>query len=125
MKKYWVFRVIKGVIFVALAVIVFGYVAMHLWNWLVPSLFHGPVIDFYEAIGLIILSKLFFGGFHGGRCCGRGGWQHRKQSWKEKMETWTANMTPEEKEKFREQMKARCGGRWSGFDSEEKPASEK
>ena len=120
MKNYWVFRIIKGVIFVTLAVIAFGYVAMSLWNWLVPDLFHGPIISFGQAIGLVVLSKLLFGGFHGGRCCGNGGWHNLKQYWKEKMEARMANMSPEEKEKFREQMKARCGGGgwWNEMNSE-------
>jgi len=120
MKSYWVVRIIKGIVFVALAVVVFGYVAMSLWNWLVPELFHGPAISFGQAIGLVVLSKLLFGGFHGRGCCQGGGWKHGKHYWKEKMEARMANMSPEEKEKFREQMKARCGGKW--FDAETRSA---
>src|ERR1700751_1456101 len=75
----------------------FGFGTMMLWNWLVPSLFNGPHIIFWQAIGLLALSKILFGG-HGrgwggrGRCGGRG-------HWKQRMEERLKNMTPEEKEK--------------------------
>ena len=39
------------------------FVVMRLWNWLVPALFKGPVIQFRHALGLVVLSKLLFGGF--------------------------------------------------------------
>lgn len=47
-----------GLGFVALAV----FITMSLWNWLIPELFNGPVITFWQAVGLFILSKIFFTG---------------------------------------------------------------
>ncbi|WP_321334290.1 hypothetical protein [uncultured Bacteroides sp.] len=38
------------------------FITMTLWNWLIPALFNGPVITFWQTIGLIILSKIFFSG---------------------------------------------------------------
>lgn len=49
------------------AFFVFGYIVMGLWNWLIPTLFSGPVITFWQAIGIMVLSKLLFGGFRHGR----------------------------------------------------------
>lgn len=48
----------------------FGYIVMGLWNWLIPSLFSGPVITFWQAIGIMVLTKILFGGFRRGnhRC---------------------------------------------------------
>ena len=43
---------------------------MYFWNWLAPIVFKLPTIKFKHALGLLILSKLLFGGFggwHGGR----------------------------------------------------------
>ena len=60
------FRIFKGIKIVAAVAffgLLFGYGTMHLWNWLVPDLFHGPIISFCQAIGLIVLSKILFGGF--------------------------------------------------------------
>jgi hypothetical protein len=57
---------ILGVVgFVVIAVLI-GLTIMTLWNWLLPGLFNWPVITFYQALGLAILSRLLFGG------CGKG-----------------------------------------------------
>jgi hypothetical protein len=44
---------------------VFGLVVMSLWNWLMPTLFGWHVISYWQALGLLILSKILFGGFRG------------------------------------------------------------
>lgn len=54
---------------VAVAVILgflFGYFVMLLWNWLMPALFGLPVVNFWQAVGIIVLGKLIFGGGHHG-----------------------------------------------------------
>jgi len=43
-------------------VIVFLFVVQALWNWLIPVLFHGPVITFWQAAGLFLLSKILLTG---------------------------------------------------------------
>ena len=102
MKRNRVARVLKFALFAVLFVAVFGFVAMHLWNWLMPALFGLKLVTFWQAVGLVVLSKIFFGGFrgHSGR-----GWHWRDRM----MERWE-QMTPEEREKFREGMRFRCGG---------------
>ena len=113
MKKWFVLKAVKIALFVAVAVLVFGFVVMSLWNWLVPVLFSGPIINWWQAIGLLVLTKILFGGLHGGpgRHCGK----HGRGYWRQRMEEKMANMTPEERERFRKQ----CGGwAWRG---EEKP----
>lgn len=82
---------------VALAVV--GFVTMSLWNGLMPALFGWKAITFWQALGVLILSRLLFGRF-GGRS-GRH-WRHRMT------ERWE-KMTPEEREKFRAGMRSRCG----------------
>ncbi|MBL6445258.1 hypothetical protein JMN32_02990 [Fulvivirga sp. 29W222] len=69
-----------------------GWLVMLLWNWLVPDLFNGPKITFWQALGLFLLSKLFFG------ISGRKGGGHWKHKWKHKM----ASMSPDERERFKE-----------------------
>jgi hypothetical protein len=49
---------ILGIAFVFLAI----YVTMSLWNWLIPSLFHGPVLTFWQTAGLFLLSKILLTG---------------------------------------------------------------
>ena len=71
-----------------------------LWNALIPSLFGGPVIGFLQALGLLILAKILFGGrgCRGGRCCGGHRGRHWRQKFREKMD----KMSPEEKAKFKD-----------------------
>lgn len=104
----WILKVIGICVVVALAFVLFGYVTMYLWNWLMPYLFHLPTIDFYMAIGLVVLSKILFGGMHmrGGRH-----WGYRKY-WKAK---W-ASMTPEEREKFKTEFAQKCRHRWGSAE---------
>ncbi|MFH0759834.1 MAG: hypothetical protein V2B15_21270 [Bacteroidota bacterium] len=47
-------------------VFAFTFVVMWLWNWLVPELFHGPVLGYWQTLGLLILSKILFSGIGGG-----------------------------------------------------------
>jgi len=49
------------------AIGLFVFITMLLWNGLIPLLFHGPVVTYWQTAGLIILSKIIFSGFgHGG-----------------------------------------------------------
>ena len=61
-----IFIVIFGAIAISLLALLFGYVVMLLWNWLIPSIFGLGVISFWQAVGIVILAKLLFGGFGGG-----------------------------------------------------------
>ena len=75
----------------ALAVLaVAGVIVLLLWNALVPTLFRGPALQYWQALGLLILSRLLFGGLRG-----RGGWHGhwRQRMWRERWE----QMTPEER----------------------------
>jgi Ca2+/H+ antiporter, TMEM165/GDT1 family len=97
-------RMVKGLMLAVFAVLfftVFGYVVMRLWNWLTPALFGWHLITFWQALGILVLSKILFGGFRGGRP-GRMRWRGRIR------ERWE-RMTPEEREKFRQSMRERCG----------------
>jgi hypothetical protein len=95
------FRILKFLVIATVAFIVFGFVVTHLWNYLMPGLFGLRVISFWQAVGLMLLGRLLFGGFRPGR--GGFGWRG------EMMRRWE-QMTPEEREKFREGMRGRCGG---------------
>jgi hypothetical protein len=100
MKTYWLIRRLKFMAFAAAALVVFGFVVMSLWNWLMPSLFGWRLIDFWQALALLVLSRILFGGFRG-RPGGQMYWRRRM------IERWE-QMTPEEREKFREGMRRGC-----------------
>ena len=104
MKRFW-FRKIAGFIVLAIAgVFIFGEVVMLLWNALLPALFHFPIIGFWQALGLLLLTKILFGGFRGGGPRGR--WKGKMQ---DKMKQKWTNMTPEQREKFKQEWERRCG----------------
>ena len=91
---------LRFVVFAVAAAAVLGFVVMSLWNWLVPALFGGHTVGYWQAVGLLILSKILFGGFR--RPGGGSGWRRRMA------ERWE-HMSPEEREKFREGMRGWCG----------------
>ena len=102
---------------VALAVfgLLFGYVVMLLWNALIPELFKGPELTFWQAVGLVVLSHILLRG--GGGWHHRNGWRHHR--WRRRFEEKLAAMTPEEREKFMEEWRHRCGPGWK--EHTEKP----
>jgi hypothetical protein len=88
-------RALRILAMIAVAVTIAGLVVMALWNWLLPPLAGWHSVSFLQAVGLLILCRLLFGGFRGSRGPWmRGRWRH---------------MSPEERERFREEMYARCG----------------
>jgi Ca2+/H+ antiporter, TMEM165/GDT1 family len=102
--------IIMVVIFLPLAIFVFGEIVFHLWNWLVPGLFHlGALASLWQAFGLMVLSWILFGGLRGaGRWrSGRGG--HWRDRMRDGMSDRWEQMTPEERDKFREWVRTRCG----------------
>jgi hypothetical protein len=43
-----------------LAVMLFGYPTLLLWNWLMPTIFNLPYITFWQACGLNLLASILF-----------------------------------------------------------------
>lgn len=90
-----------------------GWVVMSLWNWLLPPLFGFHTIEFWQALGLLLLTRILFGGF-GMRGGGRHHMRERfRQRFGERLadrvgDRWDA-MTPEEREYFRQRVRERCG----------------
>src|SRR6266700_1511225 len=90
---------------VALGVFIFGEVVMILWNGVLAPVLNVHPVTFWQALGILALSKVLFSSFNG-----RGGGPGRYAWKKRKMKNWK-DMTPEEKEKFKGQWRDYCG-RW-------------
>ena len=103
MKRMFWLRGLKFAVFAAIAISAIGAVVMTLWNALVPALFGGPLLGFWQALGLLALSRLLVGSLRGGH---RGG-----GPWRARMAERWAQMSDEDRAKFREGMRQRCGGR--------------
>ena len=105
MRARWIVSMIVKVLLVAVIVIVgFGQALLHLWNWLMPGLFGLHTITFWQAVGLLALSWLLFGGWRGFQ----GSHRHREH-WRRRMRERWEQMTPEEREKFKQGMRGYCG----------------
>lgn len=94
-------RKIAGIIALAIiGVIAFGSIVMLLWNALMPEIFHLPAITFWQALGLFLLTKILFSSFRGGG---------PKARMRDKLREKWMDMTPEEREKFKQDWGNRCG----------------
>lgn len=100
-------KLTKVILFVPLVIagmVVFtaigGTVVMLLWNWLAPELFGLRLITFWQAIGLLALCRILFGGF------GLGGGSHRH-----------SNRRIDKR--ISERLRERMGERWDRMTSDE------
>lgn len=90
-------------------------IVMLLWNALIPSIIGWSAINYWQAAGLMVLSRLLFGGF-GRHWHGHRGWHHHKghKHLHEKLQ----GMSREEK---REYIRQRMAG-FGGWDGDERPS---
>ena len=83
-----------------------GELVMHLWNWLLPSLFGWRTLTFWQALGILALCRILFGGFGHHHRHGRSKFRRHMG---EGMDERCGKMTPEERERFRQAMRERWG----------------
>lgn len=101
-------RFLKIGVLVIAGVLVLGYVVMLLWNRLMPDLIDSVhTIGYLQAVGLIILSRILFGGLRHHGCPDR--WNRHR---------WH-HLSPEEREKLQAAGCCGKGGVSSGSSAEE------
>jgi hypothetical protein len=83
------------VLIIVIVCVGFGSAVWQLWNWLVPGLFGLPRINYWQALGLLALSRLLFGGW---------GFFGRPGSPRHRM----GALTPEERERIRHGLRGKC-----------------
>ena len=101
MRWKWVFLAPLAIVGILLFIAIGGELVMRLWNWLLPPLFGWHQIGFWQAIGLLALCRILFGGF------GRHGAGH--SNFRRRMAGRRGRMTPEERERFRAGLRGACG----------------
>lgn len=82
-----------------------GGIVKYLWNAVVPEIFGLPHLSFWQALGLLALCRILFGGLR------LGGGRHRsmfRNRFRERMSERWERMTPEERERFRQGVRGRC-----------------
>ena len=97
-------RIIKFMIFVIAMVALVPWVVMHFWNVVVPPIIGWHTVTYFQALELFVLCRTLFGTFRGRYPGGR-----HQSRWL--LEKWI-NMTPEERQKFKEGMRSGCRPDW-------------
>jgi hypothetical protein len=108
MRRFRFSQVLRFILFAALFVGLMGFVVMSLWNVTLPLLVRGvSAITFWQAIALLVLSRLLFGGF-------RGPWNRpdfgnfKRDQWKGRMTEHWQKLTPEQRDRMRQFWGNRC-----------------
>jgi hypothetical protein len=97
MKRLWILKGLKVLVFAAVALGALGLVVMSLWNALLPAITSLHTITFVQALGLLVLSRILFGGFR------------RHGHWRQRLRTRWEHMSPEQREQLRAAFAMRIG----------------
>jgi Ca2+/H+ antiporter, TMEM165/GDT1 family len=99
----WRKRKILFLFLIPIFLLAVAFIVMLLWNAILPDIIHVGAINYLQALGLLILSRILFGGFGHGR----DGHRHHFAKARALREKWGA-MSDEEKQKFKEEWRSRC-----------------
>jgi uncharacterized membrane protein len=90
MRRKWLFMGPAAVVGILVFGALGGTIVRQLWNWLLPSFFGWPQVTFWQALGMLALCRILFGGLgHRGPC--------------------RAYRTDEERERARQRIRERFG----------------
>ena len=100
MRKKWIFLAPLAMLAILLLIAAGGEVVRQLWNWLLPSIFGLRRITFWQALGILALCRILFGGV-----------SHRgvRSDVRRRIKERLGALTPEERERLRHGMRGRCG----------------
>ena len=121
-RRFWFGKAVMILVFCTAFIMLFSFIVMSLWNGILPDVLGVKTITFWQALGILVLSKILFSGF--------GGFHHKKEQFRnrfrQKMLDKFEKMTPEEKQRFKEEWKTRCRGGWRGgpFNDRDFPTQE-
>jgi hypothetical protein len=95
------------------AIFALSGMVMLLWNAVLPDVVPVTTITYWQAMGLLVLCKILFGGFWSGGSRKRAPFNNLhdvNKRWK--------NMSDEDKMRFKGEWKRRCEGRRTNSDNE-------
>jgi len=118
MRPIWFVRALKFGILALVVIAGFGQAVLQLWNWLMPAIFGLPSLHFWQAVGLLALSRILVGGMRGGPHFA-GHWRHRMA---ERMQMRPGDEEIEWFQRGLEQRYGRCGGKPAGQNKSDAPA---
>ena len=105
MRTHWYFIAPAAILGILLFGFIGGEIVKLLWNWLLPPLFGVREVTFWQAFGILALSRILFGRWGGNSMAGSTVRRRIDRRIDERLE----QMTPEEREKFRQGVRGRCG----------------
>lgn len=99
-RSFWIKKII-GLTLCAVSIAgLAGWVVMMLWNNVLAEVATVKIITYWQALGLLLLSKILFGGFNK--------WGGKHKRWSNEMKDKWHNMSADEKEKFKEEWRSKC-----------------
>ena len=109
-RKNLIWMIPAAILGIVLFTYIGGQVVMLLWNWLLPPLFGWRQITFWQALGILVLCRILFGGLGGHRHSNRSNMRRRiAERAADRMADRMEQMSPEERERFRQRIRERCG----------------
>jgi hypothetical protein len=112
MKRFRILKVLGILLIVAVVFGVLSFVVMQLWNNVLAVVLHIGLVTFWQAAGILLLSKILFG--FGGKGFRKHHHSPEAYEWRRKMMGKWKDMTPEERKKFRQNFRDRCRQGWHG-----------
>jgi hypothetical protein len=109
MRKKWILLAPLAILALLLFIALGGEVVRQLWNWLLPPLFGWRQVTFWQALGILALCRVLFGGL--------GGHHSHRSNFRRRMADRWDRLTPEERERLRQGMHRRCGSDPSASES--------
>ena len=111
MRRKWIFLAPLAIAAFLLFIAIGGEVVRQLWNWLLPPLFDLRQITFWQALGLLALCRILFGGFglHGHSRSNSAIRRRIADRMADRVAERWEHMTAEERERFRQRMRERWG----------------
>ena len=97
-----------------------------LWNILLPEILGVKAISYWQAFGILLLSKILFGGFNGKKFGRRNHFEGRddlRAGWKQKFESRFCG-SEEEREEFKKRWKEKFESRFCGTEDEKEKFKE-
>jgi len=106
MRTFFILKGLKFAFFAIVFVLLLGWATMTAWNYVIPGIFHLTAIDYWQALALVILSRILFwtGGGSWGRRHG-----YNKEHYRKMIENRMENLSPEQKEKVKMYWASKCG----------------
>ena len=99
-------KFLYGVFFILVFLVLSGGV-MFLWNSLLPKIVRASVINYWQALGLMVLSRILFGSFHF-----KGIWGGTYDNGpKDYLKNKLMNMDEADRKTFKEEWRKRCENR--------------